>query len=118
MIHTSLDLLQSQPVDISKCFNMQAHPETATKIKAISERRTKFYTQCAQLVRSDLKQPHDSFDWLTMLTYLNDGPDLLEMAVKEASYPIPFAFRLVNNDVNISETSGKLSTFLTGILFL
>jgi hypothetical protein len=46
---------------------------------------------------------------LPLLTYLNDGPDLLELAVKEASYPIPFNFRPVSSGMNpIVEQMGNI----------
>jgi len=39
-----------------------------------------------------------------MLTYLNDGPDMLEKLVKEANYPIPFQFKPVSKK---SESVGE-----------
>ena len=90
MIYTNLELLQSQPVDLTKAFNLTANPQTAAKIQEISQRRNAFYSTCSGVIRTDLKQPVQNFDWLPMLTYLNDVVDLMELSVKEASYPIPF----------------------------
>lgn len=107
MIFTNLELLQSQPVDLTKCFSVQTNPQTAAKIAEINKRRHNFYTQCSALVRSDLKQPNDAFDWLSLLTYLNDGVDLLEMSVKEANYPIPFSYRpLTKKMESVGEQQG------------
>jgi hypothetical protein len=82
-------------------------------IQEINKRRHDFYTRCSALIRTDLKQPHNDFDWLPMLTYLNDGPDLLEKAVKEANYPIPFQFRPVSKGLEpVGEQQGKNAFFL------
>lgn len=108
MIYTQLELLQSQPVDITKGFNLQAHPATASKIQEINQKRNDFYSKCAALARSDMKMPADHFDWLSMLTYLNDGIDLLEIAVKEARFPLPFQFTPIGKGAGIvGETQGK-----------
>jgi hypothetical protein len=109
MIFTQLELLQSQPVDLTKAFNMQTHPGTASKIQEINKRRHDFYTKCSQLVRTDLKQPASDFDWLSMLTYLNDGVDLLELTVKQANYPLNFEYRPVSKGLeSVKECQGNL----------
>ncbi len=108
MLYTHLELLNSQAVDLTKAFNIQVRPQTAATIEAINARRHSFYSSCAALVRSDLKQPNDSFDMNSMLTYLNDGPDLLEFTVKESSYVVPFSYRPVSLELEtINCTQGK-----------
>lgn len=108
MIYTFTKIPQSQPCDLTKSFDsMQTTPDTATKIGEISNNRNSFYAEASKTIRAPLEEVQDSLDWMSMMQYLNAGPDLLETMVKQANYPTVIAFMPITAANPIQETSGK-----------
>jgi hypothetical protein len=86
-----------QPLsDLSKAFNnFSTHPEVAQRVMMISSLRSTFYQNIEGIDKAGLNQMIRDFDHNPLFEYLNYGPDLLEMAVKNANFPFNFSYTSV-----------------------
>lgn len=110
MILTFTKIPKSQPCDLSKSFDpMQTTPDVATKIGELNTNRNKFYGEVNKATQAPLEEIQDGLDWMSMLAYLNSGPDLLEIAVKRANYPIVLSYMPMTVPTPIQENAGKKS---------
>jgi hypothetical protein len=113
MYFTFTKFPQSQPVDLTKCFDgLQVNPQTAQKIGEINQRRVNFYSSIGKLGGSPLTQDQQWFDWMPLLQYLNDGPDLLLHVVKEANYPAVMSFSSPANQQPVQECRGNFLPYV------
>lgn len=113
MILTFTRIPQSQPCDLSTAFDpMQTTPDVASKIGQINENRNKFYSESSKAIRAPLHEIQDGLDWMSMLQYLNNGPDLLDIAVKKANYPLVFKYIPITTDMPIVSQNGNYNFFL------
>jgi len=97
MIFTFLSLPQGQPLDISKCFDsLSTSPEVAGMISNVYNQRNKFYATIAEATTKGLNEVVASFDYLNMMSYLELGPDFLDLAVKKGNYPMNFSYQPIS----------------------
>jgi len=98
MLLTINGVPQAQPADLIKSFDsLQTSPDIASKINEITQLRNNFYGKLGQLTTKPLNEVIQEIDWLPMMSYLNNGADLLKLGVKNANYPFclnfqPFTF--------------------------
>lgn len=110
MIYTFTKIPQSQPYDLTKAFDsMQTTPDTATKVGELTISRNSFYAEASKAIRAPLTEVQDSLDWMVMMQYLNNGPDMLELLVKQGNYPAVLAYMPVTTGAAIQEASGKIT---------
>jgi len=108
MYYTFTKFPQSQPLDLTKCFDaLQTNPQTAQKVGQINQNRMNFYSTIGKLAGSPFTEEQKWFDWMPLLQYLNDGPDLLNHMVKEANYPAVMSFTTPNNQQPVQECRGE-----------
>lgn len=85
-----------EPTDINKAFNnFQLAPELSKRIQQINGLRDNFYKTVYDIEARPSNQLVTEIDWLPLFEYINSGPDLLEIGVKNANYPFNFRFSTV-----------------------
>ena len=85
---------QAQPTDLSKSFDsLQTTPDVSAKAQEISKLRNNFYATLGQVTTKPLNEIIQDLDWMPLISYLNIGPDLLELGVKKANYPFIFNYQ-------------------------
>ena len=93
MFFTFLALPQGNPVNITTSFDaLSTSPETQTKITNISNMRNSFYAGLAELTSKPLNDTVPEFPALNYMPYLQAEVDLMEIAVKQANYPLNFSY--------------------------
>ena len=108
MIFTFSTSPRAQPVNFNKSFDpLQTNPNTAARIQEINQHREYFYTQVSQIMGKPVHEVNHEFDWMKMLQYLNEGPDLLQHFVKESNYPAQVSFKSLASTIVVQETQGK-----------
>lgn len=82
--------------ELAKAFNNFSTPaEVARKIQDIQKLRDNFYTVVAQMEQKAPNQMVTDWDWMPCMQYLQQGPELLEVGVKNANFPFNFKWTSV-----------------------
>ena len=85
---------QAQPADLSKSFDsLQTTPDISAKIAEVTRLRNNFYATMGQITTKPLKEIVSDLEWLPLISYLNVGPDLMDIGVKKANYPFIFNYQ-------------------------
>ena len=117
MLFTHLSLPQGQPLDLSKSFDaLSTSPETANKINQLQQMRNMFYSGISDITTKNPTEIITAVDFLNFMPYLQAGPDLLEIGVKNANYPINFSYQPFSWPSKVVDSNnGKQPPILTPI---
>jgi hypothetical protein len=109
MLLTINGVPQAQPADLIKSFDsLQTSPDIANRIAEITQLRNNFYAKLGQLTTKPLNEVISEIDWLPLMSYLNAGPDMLQMGVKNANYPFILNFQpFTSANKVVSANNGK-----------
>ena len=95
MIYVFAPLPKSTPptADLLKSFNnFGTGPQVASKMQLINSLRDNFYQYVETIDKLAPNQFVGELNWMPMMEYLQNGPDLLELGVKAANFPFTFRY--------------------------